>query len=46
MKTATRKRCPKCGNINIGLWMGAAAGVLYRCNNCNYMGPIVIEEDK
>ena len=27
------------------LWMGGYTGALYKCQNCQYMGPIVIEEE-
>jgi len=27
------------------LWMGGYTGALYRCSNCEYIGPIVIEEE-
>ena len=27
------------------LWMGGYTGALYKCPNCQYMGPIVIEDE-
>ena len=39
-------RCPACGSIRIYLWMGANLGMIYKCNECGYTGPVVIEEDK
>lgn len=27
------------------MWMGGLTGTLYKCPNCQYLGPIVIEED-
>ncbi|MBI5061299.1 MAG: hypothetical protein HZB67_03215 [Candidatus Aenigmarchaeota archaeon] len=40
----TRKICPSCKSTNIALWMGAELGVRYRCGDCGYIGPIVLEE--
>jgi phage-related protein len=40
-----KKLCPSCRSPYIGIWLGAEAGVLYRCNECGYQGPIVLEED-
>ena len=41
----TRKMCPNCRSTYIGLWMGTDLGVKYQCNECGYVGNIVIEED-
>jgi len=39
----TRRFCPKCHSENIILWMGGYTGAMYRCPDCGYTGPIVIE---
>jgi transposase-like protein len=38
-----RRFCPKCHSENIILWMGGYTGAMYRCPDCGYTGPIVIE---
>ncbi|MFQ6020873.1 MAG: hypothetical protein ACE5J4_02530 [Candidatus Aenigmatarchaeota archaeon] len=37
-------RCPKCKSKNIKYipWLGQ----MWRCPQCNYQGPLVVEEDK
>ena len=42
----TTKVCPSCGSEDIYLWMGAKAGMIYKCKKCGYTGPFVIEEDR
>lgn len=27
------------------MWMGGITGTLYKCSNCQYLGPIVIEDE-
>ncbi len=44
MKLKTRKICPQCRSIYIGLWMGTDLGIKYQCNECKYIGNVVIEE--
>ena len=44
-KPKSRKRCPKCGSVDVTLYMGAKLGILYQCKNCGYRGPLVVEED-
>ncbi len=39
------KKCPQCGSVEVTLWMGAQAGMIYSCKDCGYRGPLVIEED-
>lgn len=43
-KIKTRKICPNCRSTYIGLWMGTDLGMKYQCNECGYIGNIVIEE--
>ena len=38
-----RRLCPICHSNRITLWMGAYTGSMYRCPNCGYVGPVVIE---
>ena len=39
------KRCLVCGSGEISLWLGGSIGALYRCPECQYMGPVVIESE-
>jgi phage-related protein len=32
-----------CKSDKIMLWMGGYTGAMYRCPNCGYVGPLVIE---
>ncbi len=41
----TKRFCPKCHSENIILWMGGYTGAMYRCPDCGYTGPVVIETD-
>lgn len=40
------KKCPKCGSVDITLWMGAKLGIQYICKNCGYRGPLIVEEER
>ncbi len=51
MKGAERKkkqhtilRCPQCGSDNITYELGLITGYKYFCKNCQYVGPLVIQE--
>jgi len=35
--------CPRCLGLNIQLYMGGSLGKLYKCIDCDYLGPVVIE---
>ena len=37
------KKCPKCGSVNLVLHVGGQIG-MYRCKDCGYIGPLIIEE--
>ena len=37
--------CPVCKSPDIFLYMGGQIGMLYKCNACGYIGPIVLEKD-
>lgn len=37
-------KCPNCKSEKITLYMGGQFGK-YICKKCNYLGPIVVEED-
>ena len=37
------KVCPKCFSTRVNLYLGGYAGKLYKCIDCNYIGPIIIE---
>ena len=39
------KTCPKCKSENITLSMGGVFGK-WECKDCDYLGPIVVEQDK
>jgi phage-related protein len=34
-----------CKSDRISLWMGGYTGMMYRCPDCGYVGPVVIETD-
>lgn len=38
------KRCPVCRSTNITLDTGGQTGK-WKCKNCGYLGPVVVEED-
>ncbi len=40
-----RRLCPVCKSDRIMLWMGGYTGMMYRCPNCEYVGPVTIETD-
>lgn len=37
-------RCPQCGSDNITYELGLITGYKYFCKNCQYVGPLVIED--
>ena len=37
-------RCPVCKSTNVTLYRGGQLGT-YQCKKCNYVGPIIIEEE-
>jgi len=39
------RKCPRCGSEDIFLFIGGQTGQ-YKCKNCGYIGPLIIEEDK
>ena len=40
-----RRLCPICKSDRIMLWMGGYTGMMYRCPDCEYVGPVTIETD-
>ena len=40
------RRCVVCGSDEVLLWLGGSIGALYRCPDCQYVGPIVIEGEE
>ncbi len=48
-RTLTRKIvlriCPFCGEEGMILSMGGYGGMVYKCTNCQYTGPLVIESE-
>ena len=38
------KKCPTCGSSNVAPNIGFHTGK-YQCNDCGYIGPLIIEED-
>lgn len=38
--------CPDCGSMEIFLYMGGGLGMMYSCNDCKYMGPVMLELEK
>lgn len=39
------KVCPNCKKAGIEFFIGGQTGS-YRCNNCGYIGPIIVEVEK
>jgi len=37
--------CPVCKGDDIHLHMGGQIGMLYKCNKCGYVGPIILEKE-
>ncbi|MEM3096946.1 MAG: TFIIB-type zinc ribbon-containing protein [Nitrososphaerota archaeon] len=35
--------CPICKRAQLTLHLGGYLGKVYRCSNCDYVGPVVIE---
>jgi len=40
----TVKKCPNCGSLNI-MPDWTLKGTFYRCNDCNWRGAFILEED-
>jgi predicted RNA-binding Zn-ribbon protein involved in translation (DUF1610 family) len=40
------KVCPKCGSKNVMPYMGFETGMRYECQNCGYVGVLVVERVK
>lgn len=40
------KVCPKCGSKSITPVLGTITGQLYKCPNCGYYGPFIIEANE
>jgi transposase-like protein len=38
------KVCPRCGSKNIAPYMGFDTGMQYQCQDCGYMGALVVEK--
>jgi DNA-directed RNA polymerase subunit M/transcription elongation factor TFIIS len=37
--------CPECNSTDMYYEMGGITGIIYHCKRCNYIGPLVIEEE-
>ncbi|KUG15336.1 hypothetical protein ASZ90_015012 [hydrocarbon metagenome] len=37
--------CPSCGSTALVLEAGGYGGMVYRCKECGYRGPLVVESD-
>ena len=46
LKRKTVKICPYCKSTNITPYVGFKCGILYQCNDCKYVGPLILEEDR
>jgi len=44
-KTTKKLECPKCGSEKIFPETAFITGYKYHCENCDYVGPLVIERD-
>lgn len=38
-------RCPQCGSSDLYYELGLITGYKYHCKDCQYVGPLVIEEE-
>ncbi|QLH73990.1 MAG: hypothetical protein HPY73_06270 [Methanomassiliicoccales archaeon] len=45
MKIKTVLLCPNCGSADLYYENAMITGVVYHCKKCDYIGPVVIEED-
>lgn len=43
MPKETVLTCPQCGSDDLYPEMGFMTGYKYHCNNCDYVGPLVVE---
>ncbi|MCU0861929.1 MAG: hypothetical protein MUE65_06400 [Methanomassiliicoccales archaeon] len=39
------QQCPQCKSTNIFYDLGGVTGRVYRCHDCDYIGPVVIETE-
>lgn len=39
------KVCPFCRSTKVDLYMGSYFGKLYKCFDCGYVGPLIVEID-
>ncbi|EQD60076.1 hypothetical protein B1B_07911 [mine drainage metagenome] len=37
------KICPKCGSVYVNWIAGGLIGAVYKCDDCNYVGPFILE---
>ncbi len=40
------KVCPVCGSTRIFYYMGEMTGAKYQCNDCGYVGSLILEIDE
>jgi transposase-like protein len=40
------RRCPHCGSTRLVFEGGLILGQLYHCLDCDYVGPLVLEEEE
>ncbi len=36
--------CPECGSSRLYYYLGGKTGQIYVCKNCNYQGPLIVED--
>lgn len=44
--TAKHRVCPKCGSKSIRQILGQITGQLYKCPDCGYQGPFIVEANE
>lgn len=44
-KSVTLLQCPQCGSTRVFYEMGGITGMVYHCQTCDYIGPVVIEHE-
>jgi len=37
--------CPKCGSLHVNWIIGGIMGYIYKCEDCEYTGPFILEVD-
>lgn len=44
-RTVVVQQCPQCKSTNVFYDLGGLTGRVYRCHDCDYIGPVIIETE-